>query len=238
MKKWIALLAVLCICFGLCACDKADYKEAQAAYAAGNYEQARALFTALGDYEDSVQMAKRCNYQLGRQRLENGKFEQALKTFEELGSFEDSEDLAKECSYKLGCQKLEDGEFTEAKEIFAELGDYEDSAKQLSACEAGEVDALLQGHWTAVQLAVIKFDYTFDEGRYHTKLTISDSAIENEGDYRIDPESKSIYICYDYIYNTSGGKRPNTEEQKLFTYTYEDGVLELTDSQENVCTKE
>lgn len=200
MKKLLAIVLVLCLGVGLCACDKQDYAKAQAAYEAGKYEEAQALFAALGDYEDSAEMAKKSSYMQGRQLMEQGQYAQAIT-------------------------------------IFEALGEYEDCAKLIDECKVGEIDALLQGSWSAVQLNVIKMDYNFTKGRYHAKMTINSSSIENEGDYRIDLASQSIYIRYDYTINADGSKNPNSEEKLLFTFTYENGTFVLSDFQKNICTK-
>lgn len=55
MKKTLTLLltCILTSMFLLTGCDSQDYQNAINAYNNGNYDEAEALFTALGDYEDS-----------------------------------------------------------------------------------------------------------------------------------------------------------------------------------------
>lgn len=57
MKRIVSIFVCLCMlfvaCFSLTACDDRDYKKAVALLDAGEYEEARELFAALGDYEDS-----------------------------------------------------------------------------------------------------------------------------------------------------------------------------------------
>ena len=43
---------------------------------------------------------------------------------------------------------------------------------------------------------------------------------------------------YDFIIGSNGTKTPNTEEQLRHKFTYENGVLELTDSNGNAYTKQ
>lgn len=100
MKKVLALILTLCVCVGLCACQSGDYKKAQEAFVAGEYAQAQILFTALGDYEDSVEMAKQSGYLLGREQMEAGEYAKAIETFKALGSYEDCESLIAECEVK------------------------------------------------------------------------------------------------------------------------------------------
>ena len=88
---------MLCLCVGLCACDSADYKEAQSVYMAGHYQEAHDLFVALGDYEDSTQMAKKCSYMLGCEQMEKGEYAQAMEIFQALGDYEDSSEMIEKC---------------------------------------------------------------------------------------------------------------------------------------------
>ena len=201
MKKSLALILVLCICFGLCACQNSDYKKAQDAFAAGNYAEAQTLFQALGDYEDSPEMAKQSGYLLAREQMAAGNYAEAI-------------------------------------ESFRALGDYEDSVALIAECEVGQVDALLQGVWKCVQYEVIESESTFTNGRYTAKLTVGSSSLSNEGTYRIDNENKVIYVCYDYIIQSDGSKKPNSEEKELFTYSVENGVLTLIDNSDNVMNKQ
>lgn len=60
MKKLVALLLALSMVFALCGCSSSDYKKAKGLYDEGNYEEAKALFEKLGDYEDSKTYAQSC----------------------------------------------------------------------------------------------------------------------------------------------------------------------------------
>ena len=100
MKKGFALILSLCICLSLCACQSGDYKKALEAFAAGNYEEAQTLFVTLGDYENSVEMAAKCSYMLGKVQMTAGAYAQAIETFKALGDYEDCESLIAECEVK------------------------------------------------------------------------------------------------------------------------------------------
>lgn len=50
--------------FLLTGCNSSDYKKATQLYSEGNYEEALELFTKLGDYEDSEQLAAACQKDL------------------------------------------------------------------------------------------------------------------------------------------------------------------------------
>lgn len=53
MKKFLALILALSMAFALCGCGNNDYKKAVSLFEEGEYEQAKELFIALKDYEDS-----------------------------------------------------------------------------------------------------------------------------------------------------------------------------------------
>lgn len=59
-KFLYTLVCLLLASFLLTGCNSSDYKKATQLYSEGNYEDALALFTKLGDYEDSAQMAAAC----------------------------------------------------------------------------------------------------------------------------------------------------------------------------------
>ena len=59
-KFLYTLVCLLLTSFLLTGCNSSDYKKATQLYSEGNYEEALALFTKLGDYEDSAQMAAAC----------------------------------------------------------------------------------------------------------------------------------------------------------------------------------
>ena len=113
------------------------------------------------------------------------------------------------------------------------MGDYEDSAEYAEKCYLGEIDACLQGRWSAEDGSIV-MDYSFDQGRFKASMTIGTSSIGNEGSYRIDMEKNEIYVCYDYTYSTSGSKTSNTKEQLMFTFTYDGEELVMTNTSDIV----
>lgn len=234
MKRTIALIlaVVLMLCLAACGSEdksKTKYDKAMSDYNAGNYQAARSSFEALGKYKDSQEMIQACDYAQASAWMDDEKYEKAAELFVTLGEYEDSQDKNKACNYALAKELMADEEYAKAAQLFETLGDYEDSAEKMQKCRTNEIDALLQGSWEATE-SVITFNYRFDNGRFVAKLTVSGSSVSNEGSYRVDVENQEIYVCYDYIFDSSGIKTPNTAEQKLFTYTYDGETFALSNT--------
>ena len=105
MKKRIclSLCMVLTAAAILTGCGKGgDYKKAMSMYENGQYEEAAAKFTELGDYEDSQDMVMACNYEAAKVLFDAGDYEEAKKAFAELGDYEKSPDYIKKNVITLG----------------------------------------------------------------------------------------------------------------------------------------
>ena len=102
MKKRIALLLVLSMLLCLWGCDSADYKKAMELYDNGEFAAAKAMFAALGAYEDSTQMVAACDYQQALVYMEDGQYQKARELLVRLGNHADSPKLAvKAAQYML-----------------------------------------------------------------------------------------------------------------------------------------
>lgn len=87
------------------------YNAAVALAEAGQYDEAIAAFTELGDYKDSA---------------------------EQVGQIKDSAEQERETAYNQAVTLFENGEFDEAYAAFEELGDYKDSETMRKLCGDGE----------------------------------------------------------------------------------------------------
>ncbi len=115
--------------------------------AAGEYQQALELYTAIGGHEDRI---ADCIYSLGVVAYNDGDPEKALDYVNQLRErfpdYENTEQLAQYCSYSLGNRAMEAaaGEtepleaihgYEAAEARFAEAGSYEDSDARAMECE-------------------------------------------------------------------------------------------------------
>lgn len=137
--------------------------------------------------------------------------------------------------YKKATKAYENGDYAMAREMFEDLGDYKDSKQKAKECLELEIDETLQGTWRVTESAYT-LTYKFKDGRFEAEMSIAGASISNEGTYRIDVDKNEIYVCYDYIISSSG-KTPNTEEQKMFTFTYDGRDLTLKNTSNQTVTK-
>ncbi|MBQ2730805.1 MAG: tetratricopeptide repeat protein [Clostridia bacterium] len=101
MIKKITLFALsLLTTLSLFSCSGSNYSKAVDLYENGKYEEALALFTELGDYEDSLAMVKECNYELAIIHIQNEEYDEAQELFESLADFKESEKYLAELSWK------------------------------------------------------------------------------------------------------------------------------------------
>ena len=100
MKKILAIVLVLTMVLSLCGCDSADYKKATELLDNGEYAAAREIFVALGDYEDSAEMVKECDYQQAKEYLDTDP-KAARELFVDLGDYRDSKTLVKAAAWEM-----------------------------------------------------------------------------------------------------------------------------------------
>ena len=110
--------------------------------AAGDYEKALDIFSALGDYEDAQTKAayaeKGITYLAAKESMKLGNYKQAEDSFRTLGVFKDAKKLATECgqalAYETGKSLYEEGDYAAAIETLEAAGGYSDSETLLREC--------------------------------------------------------------------------------------------------------
>ena len=131
LSKALALVLILSILLSMTGCEALDYRKAVEQYNIGNFDAAAQSFSALGDYEDSRELAVLSQYWAALTRMEKGKFSEALPLFLELGNYEDSAQRAVECRYQMAVGLFEAGSLSDGEAIFLELGEYKSTAEYL-----------------------------------------------------------------------------------------------------------
>lgn len=131
LSKLLTLVLILSILLSMTGCEALDYRKAVEQYNTGNFDAAAQSFAALGEYEDSRELATLSQYWAAISRMEQGNFSEALPRFVKLGDYEDSVQRATECQYQMAVALFEAGSLSEGEAIFLELGDYKASGEYL-----------------------------------------------------------------------------------------------------------
>ncbi len=104
-----------------------DYQKAAAAMEAGDFDGAKSMFLALGNYSDASDMARETQLRKAKALFENAEFSEAISILESISGYKDAFDLISMCKYRIAENLLSAGEFREAMTMFEALGDYEDA---------------------------------------------------------------------------------------------------------------
>lgn len=110
------VVLVGCLCVSLTGCASFDHKKGTELYAAGEYEKAQDIFEKLGDFGNSADWLKACNYMLAKEAFDAEDFETALSIYMDLGEYGDSEAKAAVCEREIGMRTNADYDFLSALE--------------------------------------------------------------------------------------------------------------------------
>ena len=139
-----------------------------------DYEQAREMFLALGDYRDAPDRAayaeKGIAYTAAKEAMDKGEYETAAAGFDKLTGFADAEALAEECRNAAA--------YTEGKALF-ESGSYADALEAFTRAN-GYKDAEDMAEETRRAIAYESGKALFDEGSYAEAV----EELEQAGDYK------------------------------------------------------
>lgn len=131
MKKIILCVLSIMLLLCLSACDSSDYKKAESLCEEERWSEAAEIFTSLGDYEDSAQRVKECNYNIAEDLFDDQKYEQAKEAFEALGDYSDSQVRVYDCNYQMASILCLGGKYEEAVPLLAQAQGHEDSIKMI-----------------------------------------------------------------------------------------------------------
>lgn len=86
------------------------YGKAQDEFEASQYTEALATYEKLGDYKDSADLARECEYQIAEGAFSEESYQDALVLYQKLKDYKESAQRIKECEYQLSV----DGQFMKA----------------------------------------------------------------------------------------------------------------------------
>lgn len=164
------------------------YQSAMGLIDSGKFDEARAAFSAMGDYRDAQAQLAACDYQEALSLMETGGVDalvQAEADFAALGDYQDSADRLKEATYALGQAYLEAGSYELAADRFLSLGDYQDSPEMFKEASYQQAQALYDGgNYTVARVLFQNLaDYSDSADRAQACTYQEGKALYDAGDY-------------------------------------------------------
>ena len=118
------------------------YQRAVALRENGQYGEAIAVFTQLGDYAEARMQIAPTKYLQAEALRENGQYGEAIDVFTELGDYSDAAAQIAETKYQQAIALRETGKYKSAIAAFTELGDYGDAEAQITETKYQQADDL------------------------------------------------------------------------------------------------
>lgn len=144
------------------------YQRAVALRENGQYGEAAAVFTELGDYSDASEQIAPTKYMQAEELRENGQYEEAIALFAELGNYYDAAAQVTETKYQKATNLNAFGKYDEAYAIYVTLTGYKD------------VDKLLAEDANMIAAAAAARDAKFAVGNYVTFGTYPQTKAGND----------------------------------------------------------
>ena len=118
------------------------YQQAVTLRKNGQYGEAIAVFTQLGDYAEARMQIAPTKYLQAEALRENGQYGEAIDVFTELGDYSDAAAQIAETRYQQAIALRETGKYKSAIAAFTELGDYGDAEAQITETKYQQADDL------------------------------------------------------------------------------------------------
>lgn len=107
--------------------NRIDYVKAMDTLKSGEYDKARSMFKALGNFENAQDMAKEAVYMKASGMYDREEYENAAAAFQEISGYKDAAVMKSWADYKLAERAEETGDFSDALKRFEALGEFEDA---------------------------------------------------------------------------------------------------------------
>ena len=124
----IVAVAIIAVAVYLLTADGRAYSRAVELQAAGNYDEALAVYQTIPEYEDAAERIRECSYQMALAREAAGNYAEAQALYAWLGDYLDAAERGAECGYRAAVALETTGSAADAAAGFAALGNYKDSA--------------------------------------------------------------------------------------------------------------
>ena len=123
----IVAVAIIAVAVYLLTADGRAYSRAVELQAAGNYDEALAVYQTIPEYEDAAERIRECSYQMALAREAAGNYAEAQALYAWLGDYLDAAERGAECGYRAAVALETTGSAADAAAGFAALGNYKDS---------------------------------------------------------------------------------------------------------------
>ena len=135
-NKIIAVIAVIAVVViaaiaKLVIIPSVQYKTAVEMEQNGQYDEAIAAFTALGEYKDAAMQVKETQYAKGEAMLMAGDYDGAIAAYQAAGDYSDAATKVKEAQYQKGESLLAEQDSEAAAQAFASAVGYRDAIKRI-----------------------------------------------------------------------------------------------------------
>ena len=222
----VALLLVGVVCADRFWMPAIRYREALREEAAGNYEQATVLLTALGDYKDSAERVEQLPEKKAVTMMNAGEYQQALELLE--AEKKDSALIA-DCLYALGVLAYNDADpetglaytaklrerfpaydktaeleqfcnYSLGDQLFAEANEMRPSATRNATYEKARSAFEKAGACADAEERTLECKYRYALGTYEAEWNMKKAVelLTELGDYR-DSAALRLEIMYDYV---------------------------------------
>jgi len=109
-----------------------QYASANQMLKSGEYDEAKLIFTALGEYKDSELLIQEADYLKALDIREKGDISQSVMILKKIEHYRDSSDQLLKSRYLLALDLMKQGKYQDAGLLFIKLDNYQDSKEQLS----------------------------------------------------------------------------------------------------------
>ena len=109
---------------------KVQYEAATTMVQNGEYDEAIAVFEALGEYKDAPMQAKKTQYVKGESLMAKDDYDAATAAYQAAGDYNDAATKAKEAQYKKGKRLFTEQDNEAAARAFASAVGYQDALKR------------------------------------------------------------------------------------------------------------
>jgi len=129
-----AVLAALIACFVFIGIPLIKYTAAVNDLSEGNYNEAIAVFSELGDYKDAPDKIIEAKFAKAQALYDNKQYDDAIKLCDELAASRIPSRQKNEANYLKANAIFNKGEYAQARTVFQELGKYKDSPDMVLQC--------------------------------------------------------------------------------------------------------